>query len=148
MSWNPTREEVIEDASDRHLSGSNCAQSVACALAPLTNLTTDQLFSVTEGLGLGMGSMAGTCGAISGACVVAGCMNSCGDPDNPTTKKSTYAMARELLDAYDEQVGSVTCATIKGRHGGPVLMSCHECVRTAAGIAYDLLVAPQNQQGA
>ncbi len=145
MSWTPTREEVVEDASNRHLSGSNCAQSVACALAPLTDLTVDQLFSATEGLGLGMGSMAGTCGAISGACIVAGCMNSCGDPDNPTTKKSTYAICRKLMDAYDEQVGSVTCAVIKGRTGGPILMPCHECVRTAAGIAYDILVAPQNQ---
>ena len=76
---------------------------------------------------------------------MAGCMNSCGDPDNPTTKKSTYAICRKLMDAYDEQVGSVTCAAIKGRTGGPILMPCHECVRTAAGIAYDILVAPQNQ---
>lgn len=141
------RDEFVEAAAERHLKGYNCAQAVACALGEALDLSQargfdeEHLFRATEGLGLGMGSMAGTCGAISGACVVAGVVNSTANLDHPDSKASTYKVCRVLMDRYGETVGSTTCAVIKGRTGGPVLMPCHDCVQTAAGIAYDVLVA-------
>ena len=40
--------------------------------------------------GLGMGGMEATCGAVSGAVMLAGFKNSCADPKNPKTKAATY----------------------------------------------------------
>lgn len=139
-----TREEFVELASDKHLAGYNCAQAVACAMAEVTDLTEEQLFAATEGLGLGMGSMLGTCGAISGACVAAGLMGSSRRLERPDSKGSTYQVARELTQRYEDEVGSATCQVIKGRTGGDMLRPCHQCVRTGAGIAYDVLLGPRS----
>lgn len=56
-----------EQAIAFHDRGFNCAQSVVCAFADKTGLDETTLFRITEGLGLGMGCMEGTCGAISAA---------------------------------------------------------------------------------
>lgn len=136
------KEQLVERASDLHLAGYNCAQAVACALVEAMGLDVDvpQLFAATEGLGLGMGGMMGTCGAVSGACVAAGLATSTRNLEAPNSKAATYTVCRELMDRYQEAVGSVTCGVIKGRTGGPVLMACHECVRTGAAVAYDVLL--------
>lgn len=139
-----TREETVARALELHTKGYNCAQAVACALAQALDGAVDLdeagLFAACEGLGLGMGDMGGTCGAISGACVVSGLVGSTRRLDAPDSKAVTYAVGRDLLGRYRDAVGSVTCAQIKGRTGGPVLMACHDCVGTGAGVAYDVLV--------
>ena len=139
-----TREETVARALELHTGGYNCAQAVAGALARAlgdgADLSEEQLFAACEGLGLGMGDMGGTCGAISGACVVSGLVGSTRNLEAPNSKAATYAVGRELLGRYRDAVGSVTCAQIKGRTGGPVLMGCHDCVGTGAGVAFDVLV--------
>ena len=47
--------------------GFNCAQAVACTLAPAIGLDVDQTFRLMEGFGGGMGGYTETCGAVSGA---------------------------------------------------------------------------------
>ena len=69
----------VNDCIMRHDMGFNCAQSVACTYADLVGCDKQTIFKMTEGLGLGMGGMQGTCGALSGACVLAGMKNSGGD---------------------------------------------------------------------
>ena len=53
----------------------NCAQAVACAFAKEVGADEKTLFRAAEGLGLGMGGMEGTCGALSGAILLAGMKN-------------------------------------------------------------------------
>ena len=65
-----------EKANALHDKGYNCAQAVACTFADKVDVDEEVLFRACEGLGLGMGCMQGTCGAISGACVLAGFVNS------------------------------------------------------------------------
>ena len=63
-----TKEELIQrtqKAAKNHERGYNCAQAVACAFSDLAGMDEADLFRLTEGLGLGMGCMEGTCGAIS-----------------------------------------------------------------------------------
>lgn len=58
-----------QQAAQFHAMGYNCAQSVACAFADKVDLDKVALFKVTEGLGLGMGGMNGTCGGhFGGGC--------------------------------------------------------------------------------
>lgn len=56
-------ESRINRADELHRKGYNCAQAVACAYCDLAGLDETTMFRVTEGMGLGMGCMEGTCGA-------------------------------------------------------------------------------------
>ena len=101
--------------------GYNCAQSVACAFADKVDLDKVALFKVTEGLGLGMGGMNGTCGAISAAAVLAGLKDSTGDLELANSKAVSYKDARECIARFLEKNQSVVCRDLKGVETGNAL---------------------------
>ena len=78
-----------EKAIELHDKGFNCAQAVACAFAEETGIPEEILFAACEGFGLGMGGMAATCGAVSGAVMLAGLKNSCKNLEQPVSKPDT-----------------------------------------------------------
>ena len=65
-------ESRVKETIVRHDKGYNCAQAVACTYCDLFGYKEEDVFRMTEGFGLGMGCMAGTCGALSGAVLLAG----------------------------------------------------------------------------
>ena len=67
------------------------------------------VFQAGEGFGLGMGGMDATCGALSGAVMLAGLKNSDGAIDAPGTKQDTYKLSRELVSRFKEKTGSTVC---------------------------------------
>ena len=81
-------ESRVKETIVRHDKGYNCAQAVACTYCDLFGYKEEDVFRMTEGFGLGMGCMAGTCGALSGAVLLAGLKNSDGQIDAPKTKGS------------------------------------------------------------
>lgn len=117
----------------------NCAQAVAMAFADEVGADKEMLFKVCEGCGLGMGGMEGTCGAITGAVVLAGLKNSDGDLDNPKTKASTYQLSKEIVKQFKEKNGSTICKDLKGVETGKVLRSCPDCIMDAVEIAQNVL---------
>ena len=122
-----------------HDKGYNCCQAVACAFHEELGVPEEILFKAGEGFGLGMGGMEATCGAVSGAVMVAGFKNSCGDLENPTTKAATYQLTREITKMFAEQNGSLTCKALKGVETGKVLRSCPDCIMDAVEIAEKVL---------
>jgi len=77
-----TKEEIdrrVRIAMENHCKGYNCAQSVTCAFSDLVDMDEETLFKITEGLGLGMGGMERTCGAISAAAILSGLTHSTGN---------------------------------------------------------------------
>ena len=58
--------------------GYNCAQAVACALAPEIGADTEACYVLSEGFGGGMGGHTETCGAISGGVMALGQVSSGG----------------------------------------------------------------------
>lgn len=130
-------EEMAARATERHERGYNCAQAVACAFAERLGIEEKVLFRATEGLGLGMGGMQGTCGAASGACVVAGLANSTGNLERPDSKASTYAISRRITDRFAHEAGAVRCADLKGVGTGKVVCPCPRCVELGAIIAQE-----------
>ena len=104
----------IKDTIVRHDKGFNCAQAVACTYCDLLGYKEEDIFRMTEGFGLGMGCMAGTCGALSGAVLLAGLKNSDGQINAPKTKGKTYKLSRQLLERFQERCGSTICAELKG----------------------------------
>ena len=113
-----TKEEISarqQQAAQFHAMGYNCAQSVACAFADKVDLDKVALFKVTEGLGLGMGGMNGTCGAISAAAVLAGLKDSTGDLELANSKAVSYKDARECIARFLEK-NRKCAACLSGLH--------------------------------
>lgn len=117
----------------------NCAQAVALAFADEVGVDKKTLFKICEGCGLGMGGMEGTCGAVTGAVILAGLKNSDGSLDDPKTKASTYQLSKEILRQFQSKNGSTVCKDLKGVETGKVLRSCPDCIMDAVEIAQDVL---------
>ena len=117
----------------------NCAQAVACAFAEEVGVPTETLFKACEGFGLGMGCMECTCGAVSGAVMLAGFKNSDGAVDAPQTKAQTYGLSKEIVNRFIDKNGSAVCKELKGIETGKVLRSCPDCIMDAIEIVEDVL---------
>lgn len=128
-----------EEAIALHDKKYNCAQAVACAFTKEVNVDMEILFKACEGFGLGMGGMCGTCGAVSGAVMLAGFVNSDGAIDDPQTKADTYRISKEITKRFEEKNGSLVCKELKGIETGTVLRSCPGCIEDAVEIVQEVL---------
>ena len=129
----------VEDTIKRHNKGYNCAQAVACTYCDLVGVDEETMFKMTEALGLGMGGMQGTCGAVTGACVLAGMKASTGNMEQTNSKMNSYQLAREITNRFQEQNGSLVCKELKGVETGEMLRSCPNCIKDAAGLVEQVL---------
>lgn len=133
----------VKETIAKHDKGYNCAQAVACTYCDLVGVEEEVMFRMTEALGLGMGGMEGTCGAVSGACVLAGMKRSSGNLDKPDSKAQSYRLSKEIVKQFEEQNQSVICKTLKGVENGQVLRSCQDCILDAAKIAEQVLFSEE-----
>ncbi len=117
----------------------NCAQAVACAFAEEIGVDEKVLFTALEGFGLGMGGMEGTCGALSGAIMLAGLKNSDGNINAPATKAETYKLSKEMVTRFTEKTGSTVCKELKGIETGKVLCSCPDCICKGVEVVEEVL---------
>ena len=119
--------------------GYNCAQAVACTYCDKAGIDEKTMCQRTEGYGLGMGGMKGTCGAVSGAVLLAGMKNSTGNVEHPDSKGATYKLSREIVKEFQEKNSSVVCEELKGVETGNVLRSCGGCIKDAVLLAGRIL---------
>ncbi|MEE0420441.1 MAG: C-GCAxxG-C-C family protein [Lachnospiraceae bacterium] len=131
--------ERIQKALENHKKGMNCCQAVACAFADVMDVDENTIFKLGEGFGAGMGGMQCTCGAVSGAVLVAGMKNSSGDVTNPTTKGKTYTYAKKIVQDFKEKNGTVICKELKGVETKKMIRTCDGCIEDAARIAEEVL---------
>jgi C_GCAxxG_C_C family probable redox protein len=123
-----------QKAAELHASKKyNCAQAVAMAFADKVDLSEDELSRLGEAFGSGGGNMEGTCGAIAGAQMIIGLMNSCGTKEG-STRSVCYKKSRRLMEDFKAKNGSVICKELKGIESGKVLRDCRGCVADAAEI--------------
>ena len=120
-----------EKAVEKKHNGYNCAQAVACSFCKEASMVVELLYQMSEGLGSCICSMAGTCGAISGAAVVAGLINQ--------DKAGTSQTVRSVMNQFKQQNGTVICKDLKGVETGKVIRSCDDCVRDAVKFLEDAL---------
>lgn len=132
------REALARRALELHGMKYNCAQAVACTLAPLIGADEELCFRAAEGLGGGMGGLTETCGAVSGAAMAIGLANSNGQDDR-TSKQTTYRIVRKLVNDFREQNGSTLCPELKGIKTKQPLRSCDGCIVDALQLAADAL---------
>lgn len=133
-----TMDEKMKKAMEYHQRGFNCCQAVACTYCEEVGVDEDIMFKMAEGFGAGMGGMESTCGAVSGAVMLAGLKNSQGS-DMPVTKGKTYQLSREIVKQFEEKNGSLICKELKGVGTNRVLRSCDGCIQDAVMIARKVL---------
>ena len=133
----------VEETIKRHDIGYNCAQAVACTYCDLIGVDEEMMFRITEAFGAGMGGMEGACGAVSGACALAGMKASTGNLEKPNSKAVSYKLSKEILRQFKEQNGSVICKELKGVGTGTPLRSCQDCIKDAAAIAERVLFSDE-----
>ena len=129
----------IKDTIVRHDKGFNCAQAVACTYCDLLGYKEEDIFRMTEGFGAGMVGMQATCGALSGAVLLAGLKNSDGAIDAPKTKGRTYQLSKTMVNQFREKCGSTVCCELKGITTGTPIHSCADCIMDAAAIVENVL---------
>ena len=132
-------ESRVQKAIDLHHKGYNCAQAVVCAYCDLFGLDEETAYRASEAFGFGMGQME-VCGALAGACMLAGLKNSGGLQAVGKTKAETYKLDRQLAAAFREKNQSVLCRELKGVESGKVLRPCDGCVGDGARLVETYLL--------
>ena len=132
-------DSYVIKALENHNKGCNCAQAVLCAFADKTNLDEETLFKLSEGFGAGMGNRRNTCGALSGAVMLAGILTSSGNQKN-ITKFDTYKKAGEIAAEFEKRCKATICEDIKGAKSGAPTVSCDDCIRIATELAEKVLI--------
>ena len=119
----------IKTADELHRKGYSCSQSVAVACADLVDVPKEILFKATEGFGLGMGTMDGVCGALTGGLLIAGLKNSTGNLNAPKSKGATMKISKAMMNNFREKCGAIICRELKGVDTGKMICSCPDCIK-------------------
>ena len=130
--------ERAEQALRLHDKGYNCAQAVVCAYCDRFGLDEETAYKMAEGFGLGMGLM-DTCGALTGAFMLAGLRGSKGIAHPGETKGQTYKTTKMLAAAFREKNGTYLCRELKGVADGKVRRSCPGCIEDACALVEQYL---------
>lgn len=120
-------------------SGLNCAQAVLVTYADLLNIDKETLFRISEGFGSGLAGLKRTCGALMGAIMIAGIINSDGNYNNPKTKKQTYELGQKIISTFEEKHKTSICYDLKGFKDGKVILPCNLCIEEACEIVETML---------
>lgn len=111
----------VEKAVEKKKNGYNCAQAVACTYCDYTDGNEEDIYNATQAFGIGMATLEGNCGALSGAGVVIGLTNK----DRNKTMQDTKTMIHE----FKEKNSTVICKELKGIESGIVIRACEDCIR-------------------
>ena len=95
-------------ALSRFAVGFNCAQAVFSAYAEPLGFDRDTVLKLAAGFGGGMGRMAATCGAVTGAFMVLGLQYGGATADRQA-KEAIYARIRKFADRFQARNGSLVC---------------------------------------
>jgi C_GCAxxG_C_C family probable redox protein len=140
----------IEAAASRFAEGYNCSLAVLSAYAPVVGLAEETALKIAAGFGGGMGRMAETCGAVTGALMVLGLKHGATSPDREA-KERIYEQVREFAKRFKARNGSLVCRELLGcdistpeglqraREADFVSKICPKFVRDAAEILKEML---------
>lgn len=106
--------------------GYNCAQAVLMAYKDRLNLDEEMIKKLGSAFGSGMGGLKGTCGAIVGANIALGLLN--------TSNIASKFHAKDMVDEFIKRSGALECHTLKGLETHKILCSCEDCIRNAIDI--------------
>jgi C_GCAxxG_C_C family probable redox protein len=94
--------------------GLSCSQAILSTFGEQFGLDRETALKVAAGFGGGMGRMAGTCGAVTGAFMVLGLKYGAVSAEDRDAKELTYELVREFAARFKERNGSVECRELLG----------------------------------
>jgi len=103
-----------EQAVDVFKEGSNCSQAVISVYAEDFGLSRENALKISRGFGGGMGRMAQTCGAVTGAFMVLGLKYGNADIHDKEAKERIYGLVREFACRFENRNSSIVCRELLG----------------------------------
>ena len=144
-----TRDETVERAAGYAEKGFLCSESVALALRDALGVKCDCIPRVATGFAAGVGRTGNLCGALTGAILGLGLALG---RDTPTAgDRPPHWYARRMAEVFEEAAGSLTCPGVLGldiddpedyetyKERNTWATVCRGVIKTAAGLAYDIL---------
>jgi C_GCAxxG_C_C family probable redox protein len=102
-----------ETALSRFAEGFNCPQAVFSVFAGDLGMDEEAALRVAAGFGGGMGRMAETCGAVTGAIMVLGLRHGAATPDREA-KERVYQQVVEFIQRFKARNDTITCRGLFG----------------------------------
>jgi C_GCAxxG_C_C family probable redox protein len=100
-----------ETAVARFEEGCSCAQAIFSTYAETLGIDRQTAMKVSAGFGGGMGRMARTCGAVTGAFMVLGLKHGGEDADS---RENAYRKVRQFASQFEARHGSLLCKELMG----------------------------------
>ena len=135
--------------------GFSCSQAVLSAFSAQFRLDHDKALKIAAGFGGGMGRMALTCGAVTGAFMVLGLKHGGTTAEDLPAKDKTRESVKEFSQKFQARNGSITCKDLLGcdvstpegndyaRKQGLTKTRCPKFVGDAAEILEQMLSTPE-----
>jgi C_GCAxxG_C_C family probable redox protein len=103
-----------EQAVRKFRKGFNCSQAVLSVYVEEFGLCRETALKIACGFGGGMGRMALTCGAVTGAFMVIGLKYGNTTAEDKEAKAKTYKKVKEYTNRFKARNDSVTCRELLG----------------------------------
>jgi len=104
---------TADAALSRFTQGFSCSQAVLSTYAERFGLNNDTALKIAAGFGGGMGRMAETCGAVTGAFAVLGLKFGSTQPGREG-KEAIYAQIRDFAARFKARHGALSCRDLLG----------------------------------
>ena len=129
----------------------NCSQAVISVYAEQLGLSRKMALKIAHGFGGGMGRMAQTCGAVTGAFMVLGLKYGNADIHDKEAKERIYGIIREFVHLFESRNSSIVCRELLGcdiskpegitaaRENGLFTSVCPKMVREAVEILDEMI---------
>ena len=108
------KESRIEEVVKTHAEGFSCAQALLAVYGPELGMDRETALKVAGGFGGGMGRMAGTCGAVTGAFMVIGLVHSMTKKGDLQQKELSYEYIRKFAETFRERNKTLVCRELMG----------------------------------
>lgn len=89
-----------------------CSQAVFATYAESLGLKPEIALPIAEAFGVGMGGMAETCGAVTGAFMVIGLKYGRVHAEDSEAKEKTRRLIKEFVRRFKDRHGSIICKTL------------------------------------
>lgn len=104
----------IEEVVKTHGEGFSCAQALLAVYGPELGMDRDAALKIAGGFGGGLGRMAGTCGAVTGACMVIGLVHGMVRKGDLQQKELSYDYVRKFAEKFRERNKTLECRELMG----------------------------------
>jgi C_GCAxxG_C_C family probable redox protein len=146
------KESRVEEVAKTHAEGFSCAQALLAVYGPELGMDREMALRTAGGFGGGMGRMAGTCGAVTGAFMVIGLVHSMTKKGDLQQKEISYQIIQEFTRRFKARNKTTVCSELMGvdvstpegfaeaKAKNIARTICPKYVRDAAEILEELLV--------